>query len=230
MCASANRALHKYRCEHCPASLQFMWLQIRNKFVGLLHLSFLAGPSSRDLLSDSQYTNILTCRTCICPHDFRLSVHVIHQALHYIIPAMPTTIESQLMISNGNMADWTPRSEIVNGAHFVKLDCKDRSCFRFLTGQTLHFGSKYENTKYLLDFWQYLVRARSAASQTAFETMHKDLQDAAAAGSEDGGRKKRQRIRKARMDDAMVVGRVVDLHVAHKDADHRKEALFGIKK
>ena len=143
---------------------------------------------------------------------------------------MPTTIESQLMISNGNMADWTPRSEIVNGAHFVKLDCKDRSCFRFLTGQTLHFGSKYENTKYLLDFWQYLVRARSAASQTAFETMHKDLQDAAAAGSEDGGRKKRQRIRKARMDDAMVVGRVVDLHVAHKDADHRMKALFGIKK
>jgi hypothetical protein len=145
---------------------------------------------------------------------------------------MPTTIESQLTISNDNMADWTPRTQMVNGGPFVKLDCKDRACFRFLTGTTLHFGSKYENTKYLLDFWQYLVRARSDASQTAFENMHKDLQDESeAAGCADGGgRRKRQRIRKARMDDAMVAGRVVELHLAHNDVDHCLKALFGIKK
>lgn len=144
---------------------------------------------------------------------------------------MPTTVEWQLSISNDNMADWTPRTQMVNGTAFVKLDCKDRACFRFLTGRSLHFGSKYENTKYLLDFWQYLVRARSDASQAAFENVHRELQDpeeAAAGGN--GRRRQRQRIRRARMDDAMVAGRVVELHLAHNDNDHCLKALFGVKK
>lgn len=142
---------------------------------------------------------------------------------------MPTTIESQLKISNANLSDWAPRTRVVEGLNFVKMDCKDRSCFRFLTGRTLHFGSRYHGeTKYLLEFWQSLVKARSDASQSAFECMQKDLQDA--AGSEEGGRKKRQRFRRARIDDALTVGRIVDLHVAHGDNDYRLKALFGVKK
>ena len=74
---------------------------------------------------------------------------------------MPTVMETQLTVSNENPDGWMPRAELVDGSQSIKLDCKDRACFRFLTGKALTFGSKYENSKHLLGFWVYMVNAFS---------------------------------------------------------------------
>ena len=68
---------------------------------------------------------------------------------------MPTSIELRLKMTNEDQFEWSPAVDTVDGMQFIKLDCKDRSCFRFFTGKSLTFGSKYENSKYLLEFWVF---------------------------------------------------------------------------
>ena len=140
-----------------------------------------------------------------------------------------------MKLSNEHMDNWTPPSRLVNGLHFIKLDCKDRSCFRFCTGKALTFGSKYENSKYILDFWAYMVQARSSASQQAFLSMQNDLRQAAIVDEEEAAdeapkKKARFRCRAARMDDAETVGKVVEVYIAHDGHDHTAKFLFGVKK
>lgn len=141
---------------------------------------------------------------------------------------MPTVITSVLKLSNEHMDNWTPQTHAVDGRQFIKLDCKDRAFFRFCTGKALTFGSKYENSKYRLGFWTSMVRARTNASQQAFQDMQIGLKQQA-AGEENDAPKKRVRFRKARMDDAMTVGEVVGVDLMHNDLDHHAKFLFGVK-
>ena len=140
---------------------------------------------------------------------------------------MPTVINSVLKLSNENMDNWTPQTHVVDGRQFIKLDCRDRAFFRFCTGKALKFGSKHEESRYILNFWVSMVRARSNASQQAFEDMQLDLRRQ--AGEEDEAPKKRLRIRKARMDDAMTVGEIVGVDMTYNGEEHHAKFLFGIK-
>jgi hypothetical protein len=139
---------------------------------------------------------------------------------------MPTSIELRLKMTNEDQFEWSPAVDTVDGMQFIKLDCKDRSCFRFFTGKSLTFGSKYENSKYLLEFWVYLLKARSEASQEAFEEMKKGLNR-----SDEGPQKARKtRFRRARLDDALTVGRIVKVNVEHDGNECEMSVLFGVKK
>ena len=139
---------------------------------------------------------------------------------------MPTYMEQHLKLSNEHVSEWFPEVQIVDGCQYIKLDYKDRSCFRFLTGKALTFGSKYENSKYLLEFWQDLVKTRSEASQAAFESMQQELHDAQNAD----GKRRRLRVRRARLEDSLTVGRVVKVFIEHNGHEHMIRALFGVKK
>ena len=166
----------------------------------------------------------------MCPHEFELNITKLYRKLecwpHQASSIMPTSMEQQLKLSNEHVSEWYPEVNIVDGCQYIKLDCKDRSCFKFLTGKYITFGSKYENTKYILQFWQDLVKARSEASQAAFECMQQELHD---AQPEDRKRRK-PRHRRARMEDSLTVGRVVKVFIEHNDHEHMIRALFGVKK
>jgi hypothetical protein len=143
---------------------------------------------------------------------------------------MPTTIETRMTISNEHVTSWHPDVKVVDGNTFIKLDCKDRCFFRFCTGKAITLGSKYENSKYLLQFWVDMVKARSDACQAAFEKMQAELRED--AGNDDGDRnakRHRVRCRKACNDDALTVGRIVKVEIKHRDACHTMKALFGVK-
>ena len=160
------------------------------------------------------------------PHEFEINLTNVYQLVHSPPQSsfiMPTFIEQHLKLSNEHLSEWLPLVDLVDGSQYIKLDCRDRSCFRFFTGKALTFGSKYENSKYLLDFWVYLVKARSDASQAAFEVMQKELQE-----NPDG--RKRKKIRRARMEDSETVDRVVRVFVEHNGQEHMLKALFGNKK
>ena len=146
---------------------------------------------------------------------------------------MPTTMQTVMVVHNENVENWRPALQLIGGKQYIKLDIKDRMFLKFCTGKALTFGSKYENTKHILDFWVYLVAARSNASQKAFEAMQEELRQHAAEASgevQEAAPKKRIRIRMARMDDAMTVGRNVHVSVAHDGLEHEMDVLFGVKK
>lgn len=141
---------------------------------------------------------------------------------------MPTSIQLRLKMVNDDQFEWSPAVDTVDGMQFIKLDCKDRSCFRFFVGRPLTFGSKYENTKYILEFWVYLLKARSDASQAAFEEMKRGLNR---NGEGEGVQKVRKtRFRRARLDDALTVGRVVNVNLEHDGNECDMNVLFGVKK
>jgi hypothetical protein len=178
------------------------------------------------------------CRTYMSACVFQLSgPFVVESSLSIVALSliMPTTMQTVMVVSNDNITNWKPSMQLVDGKQYIKLDIKDRSFFRFCTGKALAFGSKYENTKYILDFWVYLVAARSSASQKAFELMQEELKQNADEinGNEDlEGPKKRRRIRtrRARMDDAFTVGQSIYVNVAHEGNEAEMRMLFGVKK
>lgn len=144
---------------------------------------------------------------------------------------MPTTIKTRMTISNEHVTDWYPDVKVVDGNTFIKLDCKDRCFFRFCTGKTITLGSKYQNSKYLLQFWVDMVKARSDACQAAFEKMQAELREEAEHDDGDRNAKRpRVRCRKACDDDAQTVGRIVSVKIEHEDACQTMKALFGVKK
>jgi hypothetical protein len=144
---------------------------------------------------------------------------------------MPTTIKTSMVVSNEHLSDWHPNVKVVDGNTFIKLDCKARCFYRFCTGKAITLGSKYENSKYLLQFWVDMVKARSDACQAAFEKMQEELRQDDQNGDGDRNAKRhRVRCRKACNDDALTVGRIVKVEIKHRDACHTMKALFGVKK
>ena len=111
------------------------------------------------------------------------------------------------------------------------MDIKDRSFFRFCTGKALKFGSRDGRIQYITNFWLYMMAARTNASQKAFQDMQEELANAGKTADERAERKKKRiRYRRARMDDAMTVGDIIDVHLEYNDDEHCANFLFGIKK
>ena len=123
---------------------------------------------------------------------------------------------------------WTPEVQVVDGISFFKIDCKDRALFKLCTDKAIKLGRKSNDPRYVLACVSEFKKARSDASQAAFETMHKRLQeDAAEAGGGAGKRRRKQRIRKARDSDALTVGEKVMVVYEHGDDSRQMLSLFG---
>lgn len=144
------------------------------------------------------------------------------------LSAMPTTMRTVVVLENEYVSDWKPLMVNVDGRQYMKLDIKDRTFFKFCTGKTFRLGSKHENNKYLLEFWEYMVHARSIASQKAFEAFTEELKGAAKNPGKDT--RKRERIRKATMDDALTVGHSLQVPLAYDGEEFQMRMLFGVKK
>lgn len=116
----------------------------------------------------------------------------------------------------------------VDGISFFKIDCKDRALFKLCTANAIKLGRKSNDPRYILACVAEFKKARSDASQAAFEAMHKRLQEEAAEAA--GGAAKRarkQRIRKARDSDALTVGEKVMVVYEHGDDSRQMLSLFG---
>ena len=143
---------------------------------------------------------------------------------------MPTTMRTVMVVENEYVENWKPMLTSVYGRQYMKLDIKDRNFFKFCTGKTFRLGSKFENNKYLLEFWEYMLQSRSNASQKAFEAFSDELRNAALPDGERKQEKKKYRMRKATMDDALTVGQSLMVPLAHEGEEFQVRMLFGIKK
>ena len=132
-----------------------------------------------------------------------------------------------MVVENEYVKDWKPLLVNVDGRQYMKLDIKDRTFFKFCTGNTFRLGSKFDNNKYLLEFWEYMVQARSNAAQKAFEAFSDGLRNAA---GNDNDKRKRRYIRKVTMDDALTVGQSIMVPLAHEGEEFQIRMLFGVKK
>ena len=133
-----------------------------------------------------------------------------------------------MFTSDGN--SWTPEVEVVDGINFFKIDCKDRALFKLCTDNAIKLGRKSDDPRYILACCAEFKKARSDASQAAFEKMHRNLQEGAAEA--EGGAAKRARklrIRKARDNDALTVGNKLPVTYSHGDDSLAMLSRFGTK-
>lgn len=143
-------------------------------------------------------------------------------------------MHSRIVFDNENCDCYVPVSKIVDGHTFVKLEPKDRTFFKFATGHSLRLGKKFDDSRYLLKFFQDMVKARTDGCQAAFAKLQAELreedQDARRAqGQQPPEKRARIRCRAIREDDRETVGDHIMVSMQHDDSEKDMRVLFGIK-
>ena len=124
-------------------------------------------------------------------------------------------------MSNAFVKDLLFPSQMVAGKTFVFLTHRSKKFFRFCTGECVNRAQLGSTS--ILRFWTTLRKARSDASQAAFEASQEQHDD-------DGDRTQRKRKwRRARADDKLVAGEIVKVPLSHHGQHIEIFALFGVK-
>lgn len=139
---------------------------------------------------------------------------------------MTTSIKTKLTISNKNMDDWVPTTEVVGEKSFIKLSPWDRSFFRFCTGQSLVIGKGRTCPKSM--FMKNLYDARNAASVKSWEDFNANM--IANEENDQQQRRKRRKLRAPKESDCEICGREVSVIATHGSATMPMTCLFGCKK
>ena len=148
-------------------------------------------------------------------------------------------MHTRIVFENENCARFVPEAKVVDGLTFVKLEPKDRTFFKFATGHSIKFGKEFDDSRYMLQFFQDMVKARTNGCQAAFAELQADLRNAdrqahvLQANAEDGRPQKKARIRcrAIRDDDRETVGSHILVNMVHDEYEKEQEmrVLFGIK-
>ena len=152
---------------------------------------------------------------------------------------MSTRMHTRIVFENENCARFVPEAKVVDGLTFVKLEPKDRTFFKFATGHVMKIGKVIGDSRYMLQFFQDMVKARTNGCQAAFAELQADLRNAdrqaraLQANAEDGRPQKKARIRcrAIRDDDRETVGSHILVNMVHDEYEKEQEmrVLFGIK-
>jgi hypothetical protein len=127
-------------------------------------------------------------------------------------------------MSNDYVDDFCPQSKPVDGRTFVLLSKRSKKFFRFCVGECM---PRQRGSQQILSFWTVLSKARSNASQLAFQKTQMESDDQ--ENNPPNTKKRKRNIRRARMDDALTAGQVVDVPMTHHGKDITIKALFGVK-
>jgi hypothetical protein len=82
-------------------------------------------------------------------------------------------------------------------------------------------------SRQILSFWSVLSKARSGASQLAFEKTQLEHDDQ--ENNPPNTKKRKRTFRRARMDDALTAGQIVEVPMTHHGKELTIKALFGVK-
>ena len=122
-------------------------------------------------------------------------------------------------MSNAFVKDLLFPSQMVAGKTFVFLTHRSKKFFRFCTGECM---SRTQGSSSILRFWHTLRKARSDASQAAFEASQDQPVD-------DDRTQRKRKWRRARADDKLVAGEIVKVPLSHHGQQTEIFALFGVK-
>jgi hypothetical protein len=142
---------------------------------------------------------------------------------------MRPTFEQKIIqcISNPFNKNWQPQWVDIDGNAFVKLDQFDEAFYKYCTGQCIRWGTRdRKEQNHYFPFWDDLVKLRNRLSQEAFERVLTEMRDV--APTDDGPRKK-QKVRKAKMSDQSLAGRVVEGVMKFGDHTQAVKMTFGVR-
>ncbi len=130
------------------------------------------------------------------------------------------SIQTKLVVSNGAVTNWVPKTETVDGLVFMMLNKWDRKFIKFCGG-TLRFGrGSPQGMNY--SFLDRLVRLRTEASDVAF----RDAVQVPRPDPDDPRPTRRRRVRRARAADVAIAGRVVTI----QHTGRVMKVLFGVRR
>ena len=162
---------------------------------------------------------------CITHRKSELKCHFLTSFSQCSLNGWRASVEAKLtVVSNEHIKHWVPTVKEAQGQSFIEIFQWNSKFVSLCIGEALKFGG--DRNMFRTVFYDELTKARTRASQEAFDSMQQQLRDAEPEG---GWRWRVVGSRAIRPADALVCGEVVEVRTWHKHESMAMEMMFGVK-